>query len=115
MDTFKTRFSFEQRCNESKKVLQRHRRCVPIIVEPSNIDIMKIDKTKYLVPRELTFGQFMYVIRKRLKIESQQSIFIFTNKTCLPPQTSSVQTIYDNYSEDDGFLYLTYTFENTFG
>ena len=31
-------------------------------------DIPLIDKKKYLVPSDLTVGQFVYVIRKRIKV-----------------------------------------------
>ena len=38
-----------------------------------------IDKKKYLVPGDLTVGQFVYVIRKRIKLEHEKTLFIFIN------------------------------------
>lgn len=32
---------------------------------------------RYLVPSEITVGQFVYVIRKRIKLEAQKAIFVF--------------------------------------
>jgi GABA(A) receptor-associated protein len=43
-----------------------------------------IDKKKYLVPADLTVGQFVYVIRKRIKLSPEKAIFIFVNEI-LPP------------------------------
>jgi len=39
---------------------------------------------RYLVPSDLTIGQFIYVIRKRIKLSPQQAIFVFVNNV-LPP------------------------------
>jgi GABA(A) receptor-associated protein len=42
-------------------------------------DIPTIDKKKYLVPSDMTVGQFIYVIRKRIKLSPEKAIFIFVN------------------------------------
>ncbi|KAE9279448.1 hypothetical protein PR003_g28231, partial [Phytophthora rubi] len=47
-------------------------------------DTPDIDKKKYLVPADLTVGQFVYVIRKRIKLSPEKAIFIFINNV-LPP------------------------------
>ncbi|MCO5577661.1 hypothetical protein L7F22_031492 [Adiantum nelumboides] len=51
-------------------------------------DIPTIDKKKYLVPSDLTVGQFVYVIRKRIKLAPEKAIFIFVDEV-LPPQRRS--------------------------
>jgi GABA(A) receptor-associated protein len=51
-------------------------------------DISDIDKKKYLVPSDLTVGQFVYVIRKRIKLSSEKAIFIFCNNS-MPPTGAS--------------------------
>lgn len=38
---------------------------------------------RYLVPADLTVGQFVYVIRKRIKLSPEKAIFIFV-KAVLP-------------------------------
>ena len=114
METFKQKYTFDQRKYESTKVMKTHILNIPIIVEPENDKILRIDKTKFLVPKDLVFSQFMFVIRKRLKINSTQSIFMFINNS-LPPHSETIQTLYEKYRDNDGFLYLKYSFENTFG
>lgn len=39
---------------------------------------------RYLVPADLTVGQFVYIVRKRIKLNAEKAIFIFVNNT-LPP------------------------------
>jgi GABA(A) receptor-associated protein len=44
-----------------------------VIVERApKSDIAEIDKKKYLVPMDLTVGQFVYVIRKRIKLSPEK-------------------------------------------
>ena len=87
-------------------------------------------------------GQFVYVVRKRIKLSAEKAIFIFV-KNILPPtgnnkikhQTSisylcvvlshpnvcfvsaaaMMSAIYEENKDEDGFLYMTYSGENTFG
>ena len=42
------------------------------------------DDSRYLVPADLTVGQFVYVVRKRIKLSPEKAIFIFV-KNILPP------------------------------
>lgn len=77
-------------------------------------DIPSIDKKKYLVPDDLTVGQFSYVIRKRIQVNPEQALFIFV-KNVLPANAALMSDVYSDHKDDDGFLYMTYSGENTFG
>lgn len=72
-------------------------------------DIATIDKKKYLVPADLTVGQFVYVIRKRIKLSPEKAIFIFVDEV-LPPTAALMSSIYEEHKDEDGFLYITYVF-----
>lgn len=68
---------------------------IPVIVEKAaGSDIPDIDKKKYLVPTDLTVGQFVHVIRKRIKLTPEKAIFIFVNNV-LPPTAALMSTIYE--------------------
>ena len=69
---------------------------------------------RYLVPSDLTVGQFVYVIRKRIELPPEKAIFIFV-RNVLPPTASLMSEIYADQKDEDGFLYITYSGENTFG
>ena len=43
-----------------------------------------------------------------------QAIFIFVNNT-LPPTAALMSTVYEQHRDEDGFMYMMYSGENTFG
>lgn len=116
MPTFKSRNSLEDRKRELNRVLTNYPDRIPLICEKSGNSekIPDIDKQKYLVPMDLTIGQFMFVIRKRMKLVPEIAIYVFV-KGIIPPTSALVSTIYNDYKDEDGFLYVEYSGENTFG
>jgi len=116
MSTFKNKHTFEKRQNESQRIQEKYPDRFAIIVEKSNSCkvLPEIDKNKYLVPKDLVVGQFTYILRKRLKIGKETSIFLFCNKM-LPPTSISLEHFLKDKQDPDGFYYFTYSGENTFG
>jgi GABA(A) receptor-associated protein len=113
---FKKEFTFDKRLSESSRILEKYDTRVPVIVTPYKTNTLPvIDKNKYLTPHDLTVGQFLYVIRKRIKLEPSQSLFIYVNDSIIPPTSSTMLSLYGKHKDEDGFLYLSYCGENTFG
>jgi len=114
--TFKDKFSFEQRQAECNRVLEKFPGRIPVIVQKNNKnnDTPKIDKEKFLVPNDLTLGQFVYVIRKRINLSSEKALFVFLNNS-LPTTGTLMRELYQMYRDNDGFLYMVYSGENSFG
>ena len=112
---FKTDNEFSTRKSESDKITQKYPNRIPVIIEKAEKCILNdIDKHKYLVPKDLNMNQFIYIIRKRIKLDNSQSIFfIVGNNVC--PSNSPLSHIYEEHKDKDGFLYIIYTSENTFG
>lgn len=114
-NNFKSKHSFDNRCKESKNIITKYPDRVPVIVEKQETsDVVDIDKNKFLVPCDLTVGQFVYVIRKRMKMPPEKAIFVFVDNH-IPMQSSLMSSIYDQSKDKDGFLYIKYAGENTFG
>lgn len=112
---FKSKNTLEKRTEEFKRIFAKYPDRIPIIVEKAGgSDVPSIDKTKYLVPSDLTIGQFMYVVRKRIKLKPEKAIFMFINNNIFSPNTL-VSEVYKNNKDKDGFLYTIYSGENTFG
>ncbi len=91
---------------------------IPVIVErdPRNEDkdLPDVDKNKFLVPTDLVVSQFIGVIRKRLRIEESKSLFLFVGRK-IPNSSEPMAQLYDAHKDRDGFLYVMYSGENTFG
>jgi GABA(A) receptor-associated protein len=65
---------------EAIKILEKYPNRVPIICEKDPKSNMKdIDKTKYLVPIDLTVSQFSFIVRKRLMLEKSSALFLLVN------------------------------------
>lgn len=112
---FKKEFSLEQRTKEAQRVLTKYPDRIPIICEKmkkSKLDA--ITKKKYLVPWDLTIGQFVFILRRRMTLPAEKGIFLFVGNT-IPPSSSTVKEIYTHYRSKDGFLYIQYSDENVFG
>ena len=105
----------DRRRSESDRIRAKYPDRVPVICERADrSDVPDIDKKKYLVPADLTVGQFIYVIRKRIKLPPEKAIFIFVDNV-IPPTASLMSAVYEVQKDEDGFLYVTYSGENTFG
>jgi len=113
---YKKNNSLEKRCKESENILKKYPNRIPVIVERSKKckEINDIDKNKFLVPNDLTMNQFIYVVRKRLKLSSEKALFVFINDK-LMPNSRTLYEIYQEEKEEDDFLYMNYASENTFG
>jgi len=113
---YKENNDFDKRFKESENIKKKYPNRIPVIVEKFNKckNIEEIDKNKYLVPDDLTLGQFIFVIRKRLKLSPDKAIFLFVNNKMIPSYTL-MEKVYENEKDDDNFLYMCYSGENTFG
>lgn len=113
--SFKNLHSFDKRVSECKRILSKYPDRIPIICEKSkNQNLPVLNKVKYLVPAELTVGQFICVIRNKMKIRSEVAIFLIVDGY-VPNTSSVIADIYVNSKYADGFLYVEYSAENTFG
>ncbi|CAD7923861.1 unnamed protein product [Amoebophrya sp. A120] len=115
--------TFEKRSAEARRILAKYPDRIPVICEKAaRSDLPDIDKKKFLVPDTMLCGQFKYIIHKHInqcatagsQISADQTIYLFVNNTS--PKTGALMSeIYDSYKADDGFLYITYSAENTLG
>ena len=101
--------------SQSEKIRNKYPDRIPIIVSRiKNSEIPLIDKNKYLAPKDMMMNQFIYVIRKRIKLKPEQAIFIIVNNE-LCESNKTLEQIYLKCKNIDGFLYMEYSGENTFG
>ena len=113
---FKEEKSFDLREKEAKRVRTKYPDLVPVICERvKNSELPNTMRRKYLVPQSLTMGQFMYVLRRRINLDSNRAMFLFLEGNTLAPTAELVSSLYETHKDEDGFLYMEYSGENTFG
>lgn len=114
---FKNDNPLEKRKEESSKVMAKHANKIPCIVEvyKKNRKDLVLDKNKFLVPTDLQVGQFLFVLRKRMKLAPEKALFLFVSKGTMPAMNSLMGAVYDEYKDVDGYLYFYVALEATFG
>ena len=98
-----------------ERILEKYPDRVPVYVnkkEGSNIE--EITKHKYLVPKEMTMGNFIYVLRKNITLKSSQALFVFVDNLIVS-NSEMMGEVYDRHKHGDKFLYVIYSSESTFG
>ena len=116
---FKQRYTLAQRQREAQQMRTKYPDRIAVIVEydPKYASVFELlDKTKYLVPHELSVGQLVYVLRKRVKLRPSEAMFVFVNQNIMLPTASNLASVYDKYKDpEDGFLYVVLASESTYG
>ncbi|XP_064403436.1 microtubule-associated proteins 1A/1B light chain 3C-like [Halichondria panicea] len=115
--SFKQRRSFASRKDEVASIRSKFPQKVPVIVEKYNKekDLPLLDKTKFLVPEELTMSQFVTIIRNRMGLSHTQAFYLLVNNKSLASMATTMSQIYDQERDEDGFLYMVYASHEFFG
>lgn len=117
ISSYKEKFSHDKRLEQSLSITSKFPDKLPLIVEKmKNVksSIVDIPKNKFLIPNDLVVSQMMCIIRKYLELSPAESIYLFSNDVLLN-STDTLNSVYQKYKDADGFLYVFYTLENTFG
>ena len=113
---FKKEKNLEERKQEYNRISNKYPDLIPVICERMNgSTIPESQRRKYLVPSDITMGQFKYVIRKRINLLPDQALFVFINQSILAPTNTLVKDVHREHADEDGFLYMVYSGESTFG
>lgn len=112
---YKDEFPLEYRKQESDYIVKKYKDKIPVICEKNpNSDFAEMTKRKFLSPDDITLGEFLFIIRRRLNLDHSKALFLFVDNI-LPPNSMMMKTLYSEKKDEDNFLYITYSGENTFG
>ena len=112
--TYKQKYTFDERLERSRVMKQKYPNKLPIVLVPDKG--INLKSTQFLINNDLTFAQFISIVRKTYAIElkSNEAIFCIVNKI-LPPSAALLSSIYNEHCEPDGILYVHIQKESTFG
>lgn len=63
-------------------------------------------KTKFLVPQELNMSQLTNIIRRKLKITMNQSLYLIIDNRSITSMSKPLAEVYREFKDEDGFLYV---------
>ncbi|XP_077023930.1 microtubule-associated protein 1 light chain 3 gamma [Tamandua tetradactyla] len=114
---FKQRKSLATRREEVAGIRAKFPSKIPVVVEryPREKFLPLLDKTKFLVPQELTVTQFLSVLRSRLVLRATEAFYVLVNNRSLVSTSVTMAEIYRDHKDKDGFVYMTYASQEMFG
>lgn len=100
---------------EIEVIKEKYPNYIPILVRAKDKKI-KLSKNKYLVGGEITIGQFMFIIRKKIpSLRPEEGIYLFIDNI-IPLNSSSLKSVYESKRDSEtDMLFVTICKENTFG
>ncbi|XP_030051068.1 microtubule-associated protein 1 light chain 3 gamma [Microcaecilia unicolor] len=114
---FKQRKNLQTRKEEVAGIRAKFPTKIPVIVERYQREksLPLLDKTKFLVPRDLSMTQFVTIIRSRLALNATQAFYLLVNNKSLASMSLTLAELYKDDQDEDGFLYMTYASQEMFG
>ena len=113
---FKLENSLDERIRLVKELKKKYIEKIPIICEKSpNCKLEGEMKSHYMLPKDLYFNEFIYIIRQKLKLDSSVAIFLIVDDKYSIMGNDSISTIYEKYKEKDGIIYIHYSDQEVYG
>lgn len=96
-------------------IKEKYPKYIPVIIRPKDKGI-KLLRYKFLVNGDITVGQFMCIIRKKIQnIKSSEALFLIVNNS-LAPSAHLLSLVYkQQVDKETNMLFFTLCNENTFG
>lgn len=89
---------------------------IPILVNfDKRINLVEPTRTKFLVPEDISLGQFLYILKKSCTLDAKEAIYIFINKKIIESSRILLDVYEKERNKEDNTLYLDVMVENTFG
>ena len=113
---FKQTHTMDERKRVSEQLRRQYPSMIPVIVEKDpKSDVPEIERKKFLVAESMTVGTFLIELRRQMtSLRPEQAIYLFVNNTS-PYGGAKMAQLAQEHLDADGFLYITYSGENSFG
>jgi len=121
-DKFKLVHTLSERQKKASACKKMKPGYFPLVIENYNAETPALEKKLYAIPEYFTFFRLKSYILEQLKkkstnkfLEASTLIVTVGNPSYLPSSNETLKSIYEIFKDDDGLLYVSYTFEVAFG
>lgn len=112
----------KEQISESLRIINKFPNRIPVIVEKEDFSLNKmLTKNKFLVPYNTNVSYLLVILRKQLNLDSHIALFLFCDNILLSGN-ELIDKVYTDYKiknnikkNDNQFLYIQISKENTFG
>ncbi|KAF7286665.1 hypothetical protein GWI33_004693 [Rhynchophorus ferrugineus] len=107
----------EIRKEEVMAIRNRFPNKIPVIVQKyyKENQLPQLDKSKFLVPHDITMSQFQAIIRNRMSMSQTQALYFLVNERSMLSLSVTIGEVYSEHAGPNGFLYITYASQEVFG
>ncbi|AFZ79206.1 hypothetical protein BEWA_020530 [Theileria equi strain WA] len=112
-----------ERRSEIARLRSKFRNRIPVICVSSHNSSFKIERLKFLVPVNMMYGEFKYILQKHLNCQlmdnpdyygENTTIYLYVDNS-IPKMSTLLGELFKKYKSDDGIMYMVYSSENTLG
>ena len=109
--------NIENRRNDSENLIKNYPDRIPIILEPYKCrqNSFNISQTRFLVPKLYSFHEFIFHIRRKIEMDKTDSLYLIVGESQFPAMNRTMSSIYNEFKDPDGFLYMTYSSQPVWG
>ncbi|KAH0614255.1 uncharacterized protein H6S33_006141 [Morchella sextelata] len=111
---FKDDYNFTIRQEKYMAIMKKYPKCVPIVCESGSRGLHHMCRREFSVERTQTLAGVMWRIRRDAKVSETEALFVMVDGV-VQPSSVEMGVLYDWAKDEDGWLYITYVKENTFG
>ena len=115
--SFKERRSLTARKADVYNIKNKFPDKIPVIVERYSKEktLPRLPKSKFLVPSELALRQFQLILRARMSLGKSCTMYLLVDGKSILANSMTMNEVYIDHHDLDGFLYLTYASQEVFG
>ena len=111
---YKESIPFEVRSKNAKQLMANYPGKCPVVLVQDHSCAISMPNQKLLVKGTLSVFEFVRFLRNQVVIGTDDGFYIFVGELA-PAQTTTIEELYMNYADEDGYLYVLYAVQEDKG